>query len=234
MSTASRTTAPLLGVGAVLLLVVGNELTKIGGGSPALRASGDEYADSVGSFDFVVVGVYVVVAAWLAMAGFFRVVGERLRERPGGDSPARLITGGGVLAAAVGISGAAPLLAATVMAGDGDLRPETAKALLLMNAAVFVLGWLLVAVPLGASALAAMRLGVLGRGMGWIGVTVAAALAVGSLAVWWFDGVLLVWLAALIWIAVASVALMRQARRTARSADDTAGIGPRWTPAGAP
>src|SRR3712207_5589501 len=130
MSTASRTAAPLLGVGAVTLLVMGNELTKVGGGSPALHASAAEHADSVGSSGLVVVGVYLVVGAWLAMVGFFRVFAERLRARPGGKRPARVITDSAVLAAAVGISGAAPLLAATVQAADGDLPSETAKALM--------------------------------------------------------------------------------------------------------
>ena len=213
MTTASRSAAPLLGIGAVLLLSVGNELTKIGGGSPALHESVGEYADSVGSSDLVLVGVYVVIAAWLAMAGFFGVVAERLRRRPGGEGWARLVTAGGLLAAAVGISGAAPLLAATVMTADGDLAPGTAKALLLMNAVVFVLGWLLLAVPLGAAALAAMRLGVLGPALGGTGVAVAVALAAGSLAVWWFDAVFLVWMATLIWIVVASVALTRRGPR---------------------
>lgn len=212
--TGSRTAAPLLGVGGVVLVMVGNELTKVGGGSPDLHASGAEYADSIGSSGLVVVGVYVIVAGWLALAGFFRVIAERLRGAGDGGAPARVVMAGGVLAAAVGTSGAAPVLAATVMVGDGDLTPELAKALGLMNAAVFVVGWLLVAVPLGVSAAAGMRLQVFGRGLGWSGIVIAVALAVSSLTVWFVEGVILVWMLALIWILVASVALTIRSRRS--------------------
>ncbi|TFV89631.1 hypothetical protein [Blastococcus sp. CT_GayMR16] len=213
--TGSRIAAPLLGGGGVVLLVVGNELTKVGGDSPSLHAPAAEYATAIGSSGLVVVGVYGVVAAWLALGAFFSVVGERLRERPDGGRPARLVAAGGALAAAVGISGAAPLLAATVMVGDGGLSPETAKSLLLLNGAVFVLGWLVVSVPLGVAAAAGRRLGVLGRGTGRVGTVVAVALAAGSLAVWFAEGALLVWLVALIWIVVASVSVSRRAGRPA-------------------
>jgi hypothetical protein len=227
--TGSRTAAPAFGVGGVVLLMVGNELTKVGGDSPSLHAPAVAYGDAIGDSGLVVVGVYAVVVAWLSLAGFFHVMGERLRERPDGVRPARLVTAGGTLAAAVGISGAAPLLAATVMAGDGDLSAETAKALLLLNGAVFVLGWLVVAVPIGAAAVAGRRLGVLGRSTGWSGTVVAVALAVSSLLVWFAQGVLLVWLVALIWIVVASVSV---ARRSGRSRTVPAGSDRRSPPVG--
>ncbi|WP_448624143.1 hypothetical protein [Geodermatophilus sp. URMC 64] len=210
MTMRSRIAAPVLGVGAVVLLNVGNELTKIGGGSPDLHASPEGYADAVGSSPLGIVGIYLAVVAWLAVGGFFRVVAERLRGTADGDRAARAVAAGGVLAAAVGISGALPLLAATVMAGDGDLTPELAKALQLMNGAVFVLGWLVVAVPLGIAALAGMRARVLGRVHGWSGVVVAALLAAASLAVWWVEGLVLVWLLGMVWIAATGVALARR------------------------
>lgn len=60
-----------------------------------------------------------------------------------------------MLVAAVGISGAPPLLAATVMASGGDLSPQVAQGLPLQNAVVLPLSWLLVAI---AVALAAVQL----------------------------------------------------------------------------
>jgi hypothetical protein len=55
---------------------------------------------------------------------------------------------------------------------------------------------------------------VLGRGLGWSGIAIAVALAFSSLAVWFAEGVILVWMAALIWICVASVALAIRSRRS--------------------
>jgi hypothetical protein len=211
MTTSTRIAAPVLGVGAVVLLNVGNELTKVGGASPDLHATPDGYADAVGSSRLVVLGIYMAVVAWLAVGGFFRVFAERLRGSAHGERAARAVTAGGVLAAAVGISGALPLLAATAMAADGDLTPELAKALQLMNDAVFVLGWLVVAVPLGIAALAARRARVLGRVLGSGGVVVAALLAAASLAVWWVEGLVLVWLLGMLWIAATGIALARRA-----------------------
>src|SRR4051794_7906296 len=104
MTTSGRFAAAVLGVGAVGVLNVGNELGKVGGGSPDLHASPGGYADSVGSSRLVVVGVYVAVVGWLAAGGFFRVLAERLRGSPDGDRAARAVTAGGVLVAAVGVS----------------------------------------------------------------------------------------------------------------------------------
>jgi hypothetical protein len=198
---------PLLGVAAPMLLVVGNELTKIGGSSPALNASAGEYAESIGPSPVVVVGIFLVITAWLTIFGFFASLAERLRERPGSEHPARLITGGAVLAAAVGVCGALPLLAATLMARDGDLSPEIAKALLLMNAAVFVVGWLLLAVPMAVASVTGLRTSGLPRWLGRSGAGVATALAVGSVAVWWIQGLLVVWLLALLWMIVTGITL---------------------------
>src|SRR4051812_32517316 len=139
MVTSSRIAPALSGVGAVLLLVVGNEVGKVGGGSPDLHASAAEYTAAVGSSRVVVVGIYLVVAGVLALTVFCGVFAGRLRGTPAAARPARAITAGGVLAGALGVSGALPLLAVTAMAGDGDLTPELAKALQLMDDAVFVL-----------------------------------------------------------------------------------------------
>jgi hypothetical protein len=213
MVTSSRIAPALSGVGAVLLLVVGNEVGKVGGGSPDLHASAAEYTAAVGSSRVVVVGIYLVVAGFLALTVFFRVFAERLRGTPDADRTARAITAGGVLAGALGVSGALPLLAVTAMAGDGDLTPELAKALQLMDDAVFVLSWLLVAVPMATAALVAMRRQVLGRMLGCSGAVIAALLAVASVAVWWTEDLVMVWLLGLIWIAVAGIALARRAPR---------------------
>jgi hypothetical protein len=124
MATSSRIAPALSGVGAVMLLVVGNELTKVGGGSPDLHASAAGYADAVGSSRVVVLGIYLAVAGFLALTVFFWVFAERLRGTPDSDRAARAVT---------------------AMAGDGDLTPELAKALQPMNDAVFVLSSQLVA-----------------------------------------------------------------------------------------
>lgn len=210
---------PLLGVAGPMLLVIGNELTKVGGGSPDLHASAEEYAESIGPSPVVVVGIFLVITAWLAIAGFFATLADRLRERSGSDQLARLVTGGAVLAAAVGVCGALPLLAATMMARDGDLSPEIAKALLLMNAAVFVVGWLLLAVPMSVASVTGLRTGGLPRWLGRSGAVVATALAVGSLAVWWINGLLVVWLLALLWMIVAGVVLVVRSPRTEPALD---------------
>src|SRR3954447_10383350 len=115
MTTAARRLAPLLGLGGVVLLIVGNEVSNAGGGSPDLHASAVEYADAVGP-DTGIAGVYLVVVGWLALAGFFRVLGERLRGTPDGARAARTVTGGGTLAAAVAVVAGLPQLATTLMA----------------------------------------------------------------------------------------------------------------------
>jgi hypothetical protein len=218
MTTWARVAAPVLGVGAVVLLNVGNELGKVGGGgSPDLHATPDEYADAVGSSRLGVLGIYLAVAGWLAIGGFFRVLAERLRGSPDGDRAARTVTAGGVLVAAVGVSGALPALAAKAMAADGDLTPELAKALNLVNAAVFVLSWLMVAVPMGVAAVVAMRRRGLGRVLGWSGVIVATLLAAASLAVWWVEDLVLIWLLGMLWIAAVGIALGRRTSAAAPS-----------------
>jgi hypothetical protein len=208
MERMRRWQAGAAGVGGVVLLTVGNELTKAGGGSPDLHAPAAAYAGAIGTSDLVLVGVWVVVVAWLLLAVFFRAAGELLRGTPDGDRAARTVTSGGALAAAVGIAAGAPaLLSGWVLAADGELTDGLAKALLLMNASVFVLGWLLVAVPMAVLARGGVRRGLFGGVLGTSGVVLAGVLAVASLVVWWVGGVMLAWVAALLWLIVVSVRL---------------------------
>lgn len=210
-----RRGALLLGFASVVLLIVGNELTKIGGDSPALHASAAQYREAVGAPGAGLLGVYLVVLAWLAFAGFFAAVAERLGAQGAHAGGARLIGTSAALAAAVGIAGASPLLAAMVLSEDGDLTPQIAKALLLMNAISFVVSWLTAALPLGICAACMVREQVR-PGLGRVGLVVAPTLAVASLAVWRYEGAMLVWMLALLWIMAASVGLARSGEHAAR------------------
>jgi hypothetical protein len=66
---------------------------------------------------------------------------------------------------------------------------------------------------MATAALVAMRRQVLGRVLGWSGAVIAALLAVASVAVWWTENLVMVWLLGLIWIAVAGIVLARRAPR---------------------
>lgn len=197
----------LLGLLSVMLLVAGNELSQVGGGSPPLHAPANVYEESVASSGLALLGTYIVVLAWLAFAGFFAVLAQRLAIIcPNRRGPA-LITASAAVAAAVAITGAPPLLAAMVLAQDGDLTPPIAKALLLLNAVVFVLSWALAAVPIALCSLLIVRQDAIGRWVGWSGLPLSALLTIGSVLVWHFEPAFLIWLLTLLWVAATSVAL---------------------------
>jgi hypothetical protein len=210
----SAATTAALGLLAVVLLMVANSMLNSQGGSPALHASAADYATSVASSATALVAGFLTAVAFLALAGFFLGVADTLRRAGTGRLSASLIAAGGVLTAAVGLAGAPPLLAGGILAADGDLTPPLAKALVLMNAATFVTTWLTVAVPIGVTAAAGMRTGILPRLLGYPGVAIAAALPVAALIAFRIEALTLAWLLAIVWLAGTSIVLTWRAARS--------------------
>ncbi|MBA3790350.1 MAG: hypothetical protein H0X23_03800 [Rubrobacter sp.] len=120
--------------------------------------------------------------------------------------------GGGLVALAVKLASVAPILA--VRASEG-IDPGIAKALIAMNGASFVITFLPLAVMLSATAIVAIRTGVLPRWLGWVAAVVALGL-LGALSAavvspsppeWVFLPMLLFAL----WVVATSIALIRRA-----------------------
>jgi hypothetical protein len=170
-----------------------------------LISAGDAAAD--GSFwigrSIGVLGVagLIVFAVYLA-----RVI--RAHEGEGGML-AGLALAGGVMAAAMLMASAVAQFAAVQRTGEGiDL--QVARALLDVQLGLFVIAWLPLALFLGATAAAGLRLGILPR---WL-ATAAGLLALGLLAGLaalpsdaGFAPVFLTWL----WLMAASIVLFRRA-----------------------
>jgi hypothetical protein len=120
--------------------------------------------------------------------------------------------GGGLVALAVKLASAAPILA--VRASEG-IDPGIAKALIAMNGASFAITFLPLGVMLLATAIVAVRMGALPRWLGWGAAAVALGL-LGALSAsvvspsppeWVFLPNLLFTL----WVVVTSITLIRRA-----------------------
>lgn len=194
------------GAVAVVLLMAGNEVAKIGGGSPPLHASPREYAEAVGTPAGSLVGGLLVVLGLCLLVPFFASLAGTLR-RAAGDRELlpTVLLGGGLVTVAVGLAAGAPLFAAGVLADDGQLDPTLAKALQLMNGGLFVVMWATSAIYVGATAILVLRTHALPRLIGWSGALLAPALVAASLAVWEYQAAFLAWALTLLWIIATSI-----------------------------
>lgn len=192
---------------AVVLLIVGNEVQKIGGGSPGLHDSPQEYLSAVGRPGTLLVGGFLIVLASCLFVPFFASLAARLRRAAEeGDVLPAIVLGGGLVTVAVSLAAAAPVVAAGVMADDGQLSPELAKALSLMNGGLFVVMWATSAIYVGATAVLVLSTRALPRFLGWAGVLLAPGLLVGSLVIWKYEAAFLAWMLTLVWIIATSIA----------------------------
>lgn len=205
--------AAACGAGAVVFLIVGNEVSKIEGASPGLHDSPQEYVDAVGTPAATVVGGSLIVLGLCLFVPFFAALARRLEEAGGGRTLASIVLGGGLVTVAVGIFGAPPLFAAGVLADDGQLDPVVAKALQLMNAGSFIAMWATSAISVAAVSALVLRTRALPRSIGWAGVVLAPGLLAASVAVWKYEAATIVWLLTLLWIIAISVALAVRAGR---------------------
>lgn len=216
------------GAAAVVLIIVGNEVQKIDGGSPGLHEPQQVFVDTAGRPGTLLVGGYLIVVAMLLLVPFFVSLVARFRSDGENWEPLHLVTfGAALLTVAVGLMGVAPQLATGGLLSDGELTPELAKALYLMNVASFLLLWATSAIWIGATSALILRTRRFPRPFGWSGAVLAPALLVGSVAAFRFEGFALAWILTLLWILAASIVLtIRPAGRApAPSGPDRLGDG---------
>lgn len=193
---------------AVLLLIVGNEVMKIGGGSPGLHDSPQDYLSAVGRPANLLIGGFLIVLGACLFVPFFATLAGTLRRSAGeGDVLSAVVFGGGLVTVTVSLAAVAPVVAAAVLANDGQLSPELAKALSLMNSGLFVVMWATSAIYVAATAVLVLRTRALPRFIGWSGALLAPALLVGSLAVWKYDAGFIAWMLTMVWLIATSIAL---------------------------
>ena len=80
---------------------------------------------------------------------------------------------GGLIEVAIKLGSGAPMFAAYLL--RDEISPETARVLIDMNGAAFVISWLPLGLFVACAAGAGMRVGVLGRVLGWGGVVVGSS-----------------------------------------------------------
>lgn len=193
---------------AVILIIVGNEVMKIGGGSPGLHDSPQDYLSAVGRPTTLLIGGFLIVLGACLFVPFFASLADTLRRSAGaGDVLPAVVFGGGLVTVTVSLAAAAPAVAAGVLADDGQLSPELAKALALMNSGLFVVMWATSAIYVAATAVLVLRTRALPRFIGWSGALLAPALLVGSLAVWKYDAGFVAWMLTMVWLIATSIAV---------------------------
>jgi hypothetical protein len=120
--------------------------------------------------------------------------------------------GAGLVALAVKLASAAPILA--VRANEG-MDPGIAKALIAMNGASFAITFLPLGVMLSATAIVAIRTGALPRWLGWVSAVVAlgliAALSASVVSPSPPEWVFLAMLLYALWVVATSIVLIRRA-----------------------
>jgi hypothetical protein len=209
----STTTAQRIGAASGLAFVglafVGNGLATSGSTVDG-SSSGTAILADLRDHDTIAAhaGIAMECLGFLALLAFVAYLGGLLRRAEGGDGwLASAAAGAGLLTLAVKVSSAAPMVVA--LARLDVLDPLTARTLVDLNGAAFVISWATMAAFVGFASLSALVSGALSRRLAGIGVALAAA------------GILLVpageagpgvlpFLLSMLWIAVVSVVLVRR------------------------
>ena len=87
---------------------------------------------------------------------------------------------GGLIEVAIKLGSGAPMFAAYTL--RDEISPQTARVLMDMNGAAFVISWLPLGLFVACAAGAGMRVDALGRTLGWSGVTVGTVTIVMTAA----------------------------------------------------
>jgi len=152
-------------------------------------------------------GVYTGILGLLCLVIFAAVVAAAVRRSEGAQPGISYVTfGAGVLAVAVKLASLPAAFALAYRAHEG-VEPQLAAALTDMNDFSFVLTWPLLALMIGAAAVAILRYGVLVAWLGWLGVGVALALF-AAVPLAFGPGPFIAFIASSVWIVLASATMV--------------------------
>lgn len=168
----------LSGAAAVVLGIVGNDVLGTAPGPQTAHPTGQR---DLANLEWLAgntpaqVGVSLELASFGLLILFIAYVCTRVRAA-GWLAAAALA--GGVIEVAVKLGSGGPMLAAYLL--RGEISPETARVLIDMNGAAFVLTWLPMGLFVACAAGAAMTTGQVGRVLGWGGLVVGTAAAMST------------------------------------------------------
>jgi hypothetical protein len=195
----------LTGAAYVVLVIIGNGLSTNSPGPHSDHPTGlQDIADArwlAGSAS-AQVGISLELISFAAWMLFVEYLFTRLRS-------AGWLAGGalvaGVVSVALKLGSAAPMIVGFSL--RDDISPESARVLTELNGAAFVVGWLPVGLMVACAAAAALRIGALGRVLGWAGVA-SGSVAVVTTAVLGLNaesGNALPFLLCLLWMLIVSL-----------------------------
>jgi hypothetical protein len=131
------------------------------------------YLHSVAGSTYARVGVTLELLGFAALIVFVGYLCTRVRDA---GWLATVALAGGVVAVAIKLASAAPILAAYVL--RDELSAGTARVLVDMNAAAFVTTWLPIGIFVACAGAACLATRTVGRILGWGGVVVGSAAVV--------------------------------------------------------
>ena len=191
--------APLTGVAAVVLWVIGI----LAGGDVTNKDEPREILDAIqGNVNQILLSGFLWLLGTALFIWFLGSLRDRILAAEGGTGRlAALAYGGGIAAAVAAALIPCPDMAAAL--NDDDLDASAASAMHNLTDAFFIATEYLLPVLLVATALAALRFGVLPRWLAWVSLLIALVLLIGPIG----------WAAMIfafpLWVIVVSILLWR-------------------------
>lgn len=164
----------------VLLVIVGGDVLGTPPGPQLAHPTGQQSLDHlnwVADNPSAQLGIVLELLGFVLMIVFISYLSTLFRDA-GWLATAALA--GGLLEVGIKLASGAPVFAAYVL--RGEIGPGTARMLIDMNGAAFVISWLPLGLFVACAAGAGMRVGELGRVLGWGGVVVGVVTVVVTAA----------------------------------------------------
>jgi hypothetical protein len=207
-----ETLAPLTGIAAVVLFIAGFIVHDVIGDTPGADAPAADFSRYYQQEDGSIWGGSTLIA--FAIVFFFWFIGSlraALHSAEGGVGRlAATAHAGGIATAVLIMASIGTQVSAAILVSDRDtpLAPDTAVAFWWLGDGVFLAAFYSTAVLIAATAVVALRTGVIPRWFAWISLVAALVLVVP------FIGWAAFIFALPIWIAVTSYLLWRNATRS--------------------
>jgi hypothetical protein len=189
----------------VLLVIIGSDVLGTAPGEQAAHPSGQqdlEHFRWLAATTSAQVGISLELMGLGLMIVFIGYVSARVGQA-GWLSTVALAAG--AIEVAIKLGSGAPMLAAYLL--REELTPQTARVLLDMNGAAFVLTWLPMGIFVASASAAGLVAGVLGRILGWGGVVVgvASVIAAAAAGVHVLSAIFVPFVLCLLWVLMVSL-----------------------------